>query len=154
MNLVADSIIGKVRTNLEAIDSATSPYTNTVQLVSEDLLTPNQILQRGALPAINIIDKGEPTPIVHTNQGREMWLEIMLLLYIRAEPGTDAATTVRKFIADVIYALTSSATQFNQGGTAVYTEYRGRDIIAVEDVPLAGAAVDFGIRYNNTWLLP
>lgn len=139
-------------TSLAAIDG-TSPYTTTVRLVLRDIATLKTFAQRAGLPGISMVDKGDTTNRRSSNARRFYDLQLSLFLFTRVQPGVSGDLTLNSFVADVIYAMTSTATR-THGSNAVHTDYQGMDVVDVEADGHAGAALDFALTYYNTWDAP
>ena len=156
MTSARETMLAQLKTDLELING-TSPYTNTVALVSRDLMTPMLFVQQGALPGIAMVDKGDSILMPASTNVRIFTLELMVLAYLVAQPGADADTACNSIAADIVYAMTNPTIWAHPASgtdTAMGSEYTGMDVIAVEAEQIAGVAVHFKFIYRNTWTAP
>ena len=149
-----EDLLEAMEDSLQLINGA-GQYTNSINpsAVSRELVTFTQFAQKGLLPGLALIDKGDEVFGAASSQVRTYRLSVSVVIYAKSQSGVDSATKLNSYISDVIKAMTSPTT-FTHNSNTWWTEYLGGDVFA--DIGEGGmmAMLDFKASYRNTWTTP
>ena len=140
---------------LAAINSSTSPYTNTIIGVSREMLTDEEFQQAGYLPGCALWDNGEDEPDAMSNQQRICRVRFTVITYYGAQPGAGTSSALGNSLAGDVLVAMAGSTNRTHNNTCINTFYKGFDKIDTAEGLGVGAVMQkFEAVYNATWDAP
>lgn len=153
MTPAREGILARLKVDLETIKDSTSPFTNTVGLVSRLQLLPSDLTGE-VMPALELLDNGDNEPDALSNNERLITIKWIVVGHYIIEPGQEAATVGNSLFGDIIYAMTAP-TYTTHNDTVFHTFDDAHDILPPGKGDTLGMVIcNFHAQYLNTWTAP
>lgn len=154
MTPARETALARMKVDLQTISAATSPFTNTIRLVSRSKMLPSQWTSEN-LPGISLLDGGDNEPDAMSNNGRVLTMKVIVVGWYIIQPGGDtAATSGNSLYGDIVYAMTAP-TYRTHNDTVIHTFDGAHEVLPPGEGDTIGMVVcNFTATYVNTWSAP